>query len=110
MAQNGSNREEFVLKLLVAYRRTPGTTGRVRGRDRILAVKLQQQGVPLTVVENALVLAAARRLFRAPEALPLRTIRSLHYFLPIIQEVLELRVAQGYFQHLRNKIERSIKK
>ena len=78
--------------------------------DRILAGKLQQQGVPLTVVENALVLAAARRLFRAPEALPLRTIRSLHYFLPIIQEVLELRVAQGYFQHLRNKIERSIKK
>ena len=110
MAQNGTNPEDYVQKLLDAYRRTPGTTGRVRGRDRILAGKLQQQGVPLTVVENALVLAAARRLFRAPEALPLRTIRSLHYFLPIIQEVIELRVAQGYFQHLRNKIERSIKK
>jgi hypothetical protein len=110
VAQNETNRKEYVQKLLDAYRRTPGTTGRVSGRDRILAVKLQQQGVPLTVVENALVLAAARRLFRTPEALSLRTIRSLHYFLPIIHEVLELRVAQGYFQHLRNKIERSIKK
>lgn len=36
---------------------------------------------------------------------PLATIRSLAYFLPVIEEVLSLRVSPGYFQHLRHKIE-----
>ena len=34
------------------------------------------------------------------------TIRSLAYFLPVIDEVLGLRVSQDYFQHLRHKLER----
>ena len=34
------------------------------------------------------------------------TIRSLAYFLPVIEEVLNLNVSPGYFQHLRAKIER----
>jgi hypothetical protein len=37
---------------------------------------------------------------------PLTTIRSLAYFLPVIEEVLSLSVSPGYFQHLRQKIER----
>jgi hypothetical protein len=36
----------------------------------------------------------------------LGTIRSLAYFLPIIEEVLELRVSPDYFQYLRHKLER----
>lgn len=110
MAENGTNREEYVRKILDVYRRTPGTTGRVRSQDRMLAGKLHQQGVPLDAVENALVLAAARRLLRAPDSSPLRTIRSLHYFLPVIDEVLELTVSQDYFQCLGDKIERFIKR
>ena len=34
------------------------------------------------------------------------TIRSLAYFLPVIEEVLGLRVSPGYFQYLRHKLER----
>jgi hypothetical protein len=56
-------------------------------------------------VENALVLAAARRMIRPAGSLPLGTIRSLAYFLPVIEEVLSLNVSPGYFQHLRHKIE-----
>jgi rRNA-processing protein FCF1 len=70
-------REEYVQKLLDAYRTTPGTTGSIRTSDRILATRLHQRGVPLLAVENALVLAVARRLQHSPEALPLGTIRSL---------------------------------
>jgi hypothetical protein len=37
---------------------------------------------------------------------PLDTIRSLAYFLPVIEEVRELRIGPDYFQHLRRKLER----
>ena len=82
--------------------------GTVRLPDRLLAEQLHQRGVPLAVVENALVLAAARRLIRATDAAPLSTIRSLAYFLPVIDEVLHLPVNPDYFRYLRHKIGRAI--
>jgi hypothetical protein len=75
----------------------------VRRTDRLLAVQLYQRGVPLSIVENALVLAAARRLFRPPTLPPLNTVRSFAYFLPAIDEVLELKVSDDYFQHIRHR-------
>jgi hypothetical protein len=52
------------------------------------------------------VLAATRRLMRPVDAAPLATIRSLAYFLPLIEEVLGLRVRPDYFPYLRHKLER----
>ena len=98
---------DYVRRLLDAYRLTPGTCGAVRRPDRVLAAQLHQRGVSLEAVENALVLAAARRLIRAAGAAPLGTIRSLAYFLPVIEEVLQLQVSQEYFQHLRHKLQRA---
>jgi hypothetical protein len=100
------SRDVYVRRVLEAYRLTPGTTGQVRREDRRLAGRLYEERVPLTTVENALVLAAARRLFRPPGAATLATVRSLHYFLPVIDEVAELSVGQDYFRYLRGKIER----
>ena len=71
-----------------------------------LAAQLYQRGLAVSVIENAFVLAAARRLTRPADAPPLGMIRSLAYFLPVIEEVLELRVGPGYFQHVRRKLER----
>ena len=98
--------EEYIRQVLEAYRQTPGTMGTVRRADRILAAQLYQRGLSLKVIENALVLAATRRLIRPADAPPLATIRSLAYFLPVIEEVLELHVTPDYFQHLRRKLER----
>jgi len=98
--------EEYIQKVLSAYRQTPGTAGTIRQPDRLLAARLQARGVPLEAVENALVLAAARRIFRAPGSPPLGTIRSLAYFSAVIEEVLELRVSPAYFQHLRHRLQR----
>ena len=106
MEPNHSSREEYVRKVLDAYRQTPGTTGSVRRQDRLLAAQLHQREVPLVAVENALVLAAARRLLRPATALSLAIVRSLAYFLPVIDEVLELKISQDYFQHLRCRLER----
>ena len=86
------SREEYIDKVLSAYRRTPGTVGTIRRPDRLLAAQLHERGVPLMAVENALVLAAARRMIRPANSPPLGTIRSLAYFLPVIEEVLSLRV------------------
>ena len=52
---------EYIRRLLEAYRATPGTAGVVRRPDRLLAAQLHERGVPLEAVENALILAAARR-------------------------------------------------
>lgn len=104
MEENILSREEYIERVLGAYRVTPGTAGTIRSPDRLLAAQLYARGVPLRAVENALVLAASRRLFRPADAPPLTTIRSLAYFAPVIQEVLELRVSPEYFQYLCHKI------
>jgi hypothetical protein len=98
------DQREYVRRLLEAYRATPGTCGIVRRPDRLLATQLYQRGVPLEAVENALTLAAARRLARAADAPPLGVIRSLAYFSPVIEEVLRLQVGPEYFRHLHNRI------
>src|SRR5688572_10569157 len=103
---DGLSQEEYIRQVLEAYRKTPGTMGTVRRADRMLAAQLYQRGLSVRVVENALVLAAARRLIRPADAPPLGTIRSLAYFLPVIEEVLELRVGPDYFQYLRHQLER----
>ena len=106
MDASRSNREEYVRKVLDAYRQTPGTTGSVRRQDRLLAAHLHDRAVPLKTVENALILAAARRLLRPADATPLATVRSLAYFQPVIDEGQELKVSDDYFQHLRRRLDR----
>ena len=95
---------DYVHRLLEAYRTTPGTCGAVRRADRLLAAQLHERGVPLDAAENALILAAVRRLARPAGAPPLAMIRSLAYFSPVIEEVLRLEVGPEYFRHLRNRI------
>jgi len=97
---------DYVFRLLAAYRTTPGTAGVVRRPDRTLAAQLHQRGVPVEAVENAFVLAAVRRTIRPAGAPALGTIRSLAYFLPVIEEVLTLPVSPDYFRYLRQKLER----
>jgi hypothetical protein len=103
---DGASQEEYIRRVLEAYRKTPGTMGAVRRADRVLALRLYQRGISVSVIENAFVLAATRRLTRAADAPPLGMIRSLAYFLPVIEEVLGLRVSPDYFQYLRHKLER----
>jgi hypothetical protein len=106
LMDDGRSQEEYIRQVLEAYRQTPGTMGTVRRADRVLAAQLYQRGVCASVIENAFVLAAARRLMRPSDAPPLGPIRSLAYFLPVIEEVLELRVSADYFHYLRHKLAR----
>ena len=101
---------EYVQRVLDAYRSTPGTGGVVRKPDRAFAMQLFERDVPVAVVENALLLACARRLGRPADAPPLGVIRSLAYFSPVIDEVLGLQVSEAYFQHLRHRLSRMLRK
>jgi hypothetical protein len=103
---DGASQEEYVRRVLEAYRKTPGTMGTIRRPDRVVALQLYQRGISASVIENAFVLAATRRLMRPADAPPLNSIRSLAYFLPVIEEVLGLHVSPEYFNYLRNKLER----
>jgi hypothetical protein len=103
----GLSQEEYVRQVLEAYRKTPGTMGTVRRADRLLAAQLHQRGLSVEVIENALVLAATRRLIRPSGAPPLGTIRSLAYFLQVIEEVLASPVSPKYFEYLRYKLART---
>ena len=97
---------EYIERVLDAYRATPGACGVARKPDRAFALELHARGVPLTTVENAFVLAAARRLARAADAPPLGIIRSLAYFGPVIEEVLHSAVGQAYYDYLRRRLSR----
>jgi hypothetical protein len=102
------DQRDYVRQLLEAYRATPGTCGVVRQPDRVLAIQLHERGVPIAAVENALALAAARRLMRPADAPPLATIRSLAYFLPVVEEVLSTKVDPRYYEHVRHKLQRLV--
>ncbi len=105
MDEHALSQPEYVRQVLQAYRETPGTTGKIHRSDHLLAAQLHQRGVTLTIVENALILATARRLLRPATAPALSTVRSLAYFLPIIEEVLSLKLSQDYFQHARRRVQ-----
>ena len=103
------NQQDFVRRVLEAYRATPGACGAVRRPDRELAAQLHRRRVPLQAIENAFVLAAARRLARPTGSPPLPVIRSLAYFLPVIEEVLQLNVSPEYFDHVRRTLQRLLR-
>jgi hypothetical protein len=90
----------YVERVLHFYRALPQTRARTGPADRRLAEQLERRGIPLQLVEGALCLAALRRLQRPPEAPPLPPIRSLHYILPVLEELKNTPLDEGYIGYL----------
>ena len=82
-------RQRYVAELLRLYLATPGVAGRVRRADRHFAASLFDQGVPLYAIDNAFVVAAARRVRHNAYATSLPAIRTLWYFREVIKEMLD---------------------
>ena len=95
----GHDRHGYAEEVLKLYRTANGTTGRTSFRDRRLAEVWFDRGVPLTTVKMALVLAERRRQ-RSLTTPRLGPIRSLHYFVPIIAELLAAPPPPGYLAYL----------
>ena len=91
-------------RLLRLYLALPHTPSRASRDDRRLALELRQRQISWEVVETALLLAMARRCLRDPSLAPLSPIRSLHYFLPVIEEVLSTEISPDYVRYLKQKL------
>ena len=103
-------RSDYVTAVIELYLSLPDTPQKPRPDDRYFAQTLCHRSVPLLVIEAALLLASARRIFRDPTD-PLPPVRSLRYFVHAIAEIQdELRLRMdyesllAYSNYLRQKV------
>jgi len=87
LLQPDSNPALYVSAVLTLYVDLPDTPLRASASDQWLARRFHDDGVPLQVLETALLLGSLRRLIRPADAPRLSPIRSLAYFRPIIEEL-----------------------
>ena len=93
----------YVARVLDQYAKLPGTLRRVLRQDRRTALALYRRGVRLDVVDNAFVLALARRTFRS-DSDRLEPIRCLQYFLPVVDELLAEPPLPEYLDYLKQRL------
>lgn len=86
--------DHYIDQVLRLYAELPAVEGRVRTEDRRIAEQLWRERVPLRLVLEAILFGAARKRTsvqgREAEGLPVTgeaSIRSLRYFLPVIEEL-----------------------
>jgi hypothetical protein len=93
---SASDRRMYVQQVIELYRHVPGTTGHLRRSDRGFAAELHARGIPLDIIDAAVLLAVARRTIRSNDAPPLPKIATLHYFRPVIEELVAEPPPPGY--------------
>ena len=96
--------EVYVRTVRDLYIGLPITADRFTRSDRLLAKNLFQRQISIQLLKSALFLATARRLARNPDAPALPPVRSLHYFLPVIDEILRHPLPPSYVKYLESKI------
>jgi hypothetical protein len=100
----------YVTAVVTFYIEMPDTPMRVSASDQWLAGHFYQNGVPLDIVETALLLGSLRRLIRPPDSPHLAPIRSLAYFRPVIEELQENPAPENYREYLRLKLRMATQK
>ena len=90
--------------VLSMYAQLPDTPEQARAIDRRVVRDLYSRQVPIPIIEAAFLLAAARRLSRSPDQPPLQPIRSVAYFLPIVDEIRQQPLPLHYVDYLRSKV------
>jgi hypothetical protein len=96
--------KNYVDTVLDTYVSLPETPNRARRDDRHLAITWYRQGIMLFQAKAAMLMATARRTFREPDAGPLEPIRSLRYFVPLIEEIQHLGIDESYLCYLQQKL------
>ena len=84
-----SPQRRYVRGVIGRYLWLPDTPTQASRHDRRLAATLHGRGVPLLAVEAALLLAGTRRALREPWLAPLPRVRSFHYYVAVVSEILE---------------------
>lgn len=95
----------YAEKIISLYLSLPETPPRSNQDDIRLAYDLYRRKTPAEIVEAALLLATVRRLYRDPSLPKLAPIRSLRYFLPVIEEIIGSPPPSDYLSYLRCKLD-----
>lgn len=93
----------YVTTVLTLFVDLPDTPRRASSYDQAVARSLFERGVPLHIVESALLLGSLRRRNRPEGAPPLPPVRSLAYFSSVIDEVRQRPLPEQYHSYLRAK-------
>jgi hypothetical protein len=101
-----SDSAAYVAAVVMAYVEMPETPLSANLQDHRQARRLYDRGIPLHIVESALLLGSLRRLVRPADLPPLPPIRSLAYFQPVIDELLVHPMPDNYLDYLRLKMNR----
>ena len=107
-AQNSNNQSNYLARVLALYVQLPDTPAQANAQDRRLAQQLMARGVPEVTVATALLLASLRRLVRDHGAGSLPGIRSLAYFLPVIEELSGQPARPDYLAYLQDKLRAAV--
>jgi len=97
--------QQYVAELLRCYTLLPHTQNRPSKNDRRIAAQLFKRQVSTDAIKTAFLLAISRRSFRPPDASPLEPIRSLAYFLPVVNEVQKTDLDPVYIELLKQRLE-----
>jgi len=79
---------DYVAAVAAVLADLPEPRPRFRPADRRLVLDLRRRGVPIPMLRAAIRLATLRRLTRDPARPALAPVRSLYYFLPVLDELL----------------------
>src|SRR6266567_7636409 len=99
-----SDSAAYVAAVIMLYVELPETPLSASLQDHRQARRLHDRGIPLQLVESALLLGSLRRLVRPADLPPLPPIRSLAYFQPVIAELQQQTLPDGYLDYLRLKL------
>lgn len=100
------NPDIYVATILSLYIDLPDTPLRASFPDQVLVRRFHARGIPCALVETALLLGSLRRCLRPADAPALARIRSLAYFQPVVEELLQAPVPDHYHDYLRLKLRR----
>lgn len=104
MTGDRSDRRSYIHTVRSLFLALPETPDRFSRTDHHLAGLLFDRDVSLSAIRSAFLLASARRLVRPASRPPLHPVRSLHYFLPVIEEVQRSPLPSSYLRYLRSKL------
>ena len=100
------DRRQYVQRVLDGYLRNSHLCGQ-GSAEKIgaLPTASSTSRIPLRLVEAAFYLAAMRRLYRPFRGRdPLAPIRSLHYFLPVLDEIRQQNIDPDYIGYAKWKV------
>jgi len=98
------NKNLYIDEVIALYIRLPDTPVKPSYYDRITASAFFDRNITLHIIETALLLAWIRRHSRNQNQTALQPVRSLAYFVPVIQELSQSPMPDGYLQYLRLKV------